>query len=201
VNRGLLIAFEGIDGCGKSTQVGRLAERLHRAGRNVTTTSEPTAGPTGQKIRERAQAEDWLDPEEQLRWFVEDRRVHVAEVIRPALEAGDLVLTDRYFLSTVAYQGAKGLDPQKILSDSEAEFPIPDLVLLFEVDPGPALKRVHARGGVIEGSFEKKEFLALAAAVFSEIDRPYIERIAAEKTPDEVEKEIASCVSRRLDLA
>jgi dTMP kinase len=201
VNRGLLIAFEGIDGCGKSTQLRRLAGRLRGSGHSITTTHEPTDGPTGQRIRERARSGDWFDAEEQLRWFVEDRRVHVSEVIEPALRAGKLVLTDRYFLSTVAYQSARGLSLQEILADSEAEFPIPDLVLLLEMDPGPALERVFSRGEAIEGSFEKKDFLTLAAAAFREIDRSYIECIAADQSPDGVEEAIAHCVSSRLELA
>jgi dTMP kinase len=200
VNRGLLIAFEGIDGCGKSTQLERLTGRLQRSGHAVTATGEPTDGPTGQRIREKARSGEWLDPDEQLSWFVEDRRVHVADVIAPALEAGGVVLTDRYFLSTVAYQGARGLDYQKILADSEAEFPIPDLVVLLEMEPRRALERVHARGEAIEGVFEQREFLERAAAVFRAIDRPYLERVAAEGTPDAIERAIADQVRGRLKL-
>jgi dTMP kinase len=200
VNRGLLIAFEGVDGCGKSTQLQRLAKRLRQAGCELTTTGEPTGGPTGQKIREMARSGEALDPNEELRWFVEDRRVHVAETIEPALRAGRLVLTDRYYLSTVAYQGARGLDYEAIHRDSEAEFPIPDLIVLLEMEPRRALERVHARGEAIEGVFEQREFLEHAAAVFRAIDRPYLERVAAEGTPDAIERAIADQVRSRLKL-
>ena len=88
MNGGLLIAFEGVDGCGKSTQLERLANRLRQAGREITTTGEPTHGPTGQRIRKMARSGEALDPSEELRWFVEDRRVHVSEVIAPALQKG-----------------------------------------------------------------------------------------------------------------
>ena len=97
-----MIAFEGLDGSGKSTQLERLAARLRAAGCDVVTTHEPTTFPSGQRIREMARSGQPLAPEEELRWFVEDRRVHVAEVIAPALRAGQIVLTDRYYVSTVA---------------------------------------------------------------------------------------------------
>ena len=200
MNRGRLIAFEGIDGCGKSTQLERLAASLRALGYEVVETGEPTPGPTGRRIREMARSGRELAPDQELRWFVEDRRAHVAELIEPALRKGCLVLTDRYYLSTVAYQGARGLDAQQILTDSEAEFPVPDLVLLLQIRPDRALERVRERGGVIEGVFERQDFLEQVAAIFGEIDRPYLERVVADGEPDEVEAIIASCVRVRLDL-
>jgi dTMP kinase len=197
VNRGRLIAFEGIDGCGKSTQLERLEASFRRAGCDVVATREPTDGPTGDRIRQMARSGKTLEPSEELRWFVEDRRVHVAEVIEPALRAQRVVLTDRYYLSTVAYQGARGLDFEQILADSEAEFPVPDLVVLLEMDPARALSRVHTRGGVIEGVFERRDFLERVAEVFRAIDRPYLERVAADREPDEIEKDIARRVHKR----
>ncbi len=197
MNGGRLIAFEGLDGSGKSTQLELLATRLRAAGCDVITTREPTEFPSGQRIREMALSGEALEPEEELRWFVEDRRVHVAEVIAPALRAKRVVLTDRYYLSTVAYQGARGLDFEAILADSEAEFPIPDLVVLLEMDPERALSRVRTRGGVIEGVFERRDFLERVAEVFRVIDRPYLERVMADRKPDEIEKEIVSRIRER----
>jgi dTMP kinase len=141
-----------------------------------------------------------LAAEQELRWFVEDRRVHVAEVIAPALRAGQIVLTDRYFLSTVAYQGARGLDYGQILADSEAEFPIPDLVVLLEIDPEKALERVHARGSELEGVFEQREFLERVASVFDALDCPYLERVPGEGEPGPIEAIIADRVRERLGL-
>ena len=201
MNRGRLIAFEGIDGCGKSTQLARLAANLRGSGYEVVETCEPTRGPTGRRIRDMARSGRELAPAEELRWFVEDRRVHVAESIEPALGRGCLVLTDRYYLSTVAYQGARGLDAQQILTDSEAEFPVPDLVVLLRISPECALERVHERGEVIEAVFERRDFQERVAALFGEIDRPYIERVAADAEPDEVEALVAARVRVRLDLA
>jgi dTMP kinase len=198
VNGGRLIAFEGIDGCGKSTQLQHFAERARSAGYDVVITSEPTNGPTGQRIREMARSGTALAPTEELRWFVEDRRVHVREVIEPALAAGRWVVTDRYFLSTVAYQGARGLDFEQLLTDSEAEFPVPDLVVLLEIDASLALERIQSRGGVIEEVFERKEFLEAVAEVFRSVDRPYLERIAADQAPEPLAAEIFERVCVRL---
>ncbi len=200
MNAGRLIAFEGIDGCGKSTQLARLAARLRGAGCDVLTTREPTDLPSGRRIREMARSGQALAPEEELRWFVEDRRAHVANTVLPALRAGRVVLTDRYYLSTVAYQGARGLDWARILADSEAEFPIPDLVVLLEIDPEAALERVRGRGSALEGVFERREFLARVAAVFDALDRAYVERVAGDGEPDPIEAVVAQRVRARLDL-
>ncbi len=200
MNRGRLLAFEGLDGCGKSTQVAALARALRDAGRDVLTTREPSDGPWGRRIREMARAGAPAAAEEELRWFVEDRRSHVAETLEPALRAGRVVLTDRYFLSTVAYQGARGLDPERILADSEAEFPLPDLVLLLEVDPALGLERVRGRGGTLENVFEQPERLARVAEIFRSLDRPYLERVDASGPADAVERAVRARVEQRLDL-
>ncbi len=200
VNGGRLIAFEGLDGCGKSTQLERLAARLRALGCDVVTTSEPTGVPSGQRIREMARSGKPLAAEQELRWFVEDRRVHVAEVIAPALRAGQIVLTDRYFLSTVAYQGARGLDHEQILADSEAEFPIPDLVVLLEIDFQKAFERVHARGSELEGVFEQREFLSRVASVFDALDCTYLERVPGDGEPSQIEAIIAERIRLRLGL-
>ena len=200
MNGGRLIAFEGIDGCGKSTQLARLAARLRALSCDVVTTREPTEFPSGQRIREMARSGVPLAAEQELRWFVEDRRVHVAEIIEPALRAGQVVLTDRYFLSTVAYQGARGLDFECILADSEAEFPIPDLVVLLEIDPQIGLERVRARGAELEGVFEQREFLERVTAVFARLNRPYLERVSGEGEPAPIEVTIAERIREHLGL-
>ena len=200
MNGGRLVAFEGLDGSGKSTQLELLAARLRAVGCDVVTTREPTEFPSGQRIREMARSGEQLEPEEELRWFVEDRRVHVAEVITPALRAGQIVLTDRYYLSTVAYQGARGLDFEEILGDSEDAFPIPDLVLLLEIDPQIAFERVHARGSEIEGVFEQREFLSQVASVFDALGCTYLERVPGDGEPSQIEAIIAERVRLRLGL-
>ncbi|MDH3212289.1 MAG: dTMP kinase [Myxococcales bacterium] len=200
MKQGRLLAFEGLDGCGKSTQVAALARALRNAGHEVLDTREPTDGPAGRRIRALARSGEIVAPELELRWFVEDRRAHVAAVIHPALESGRLVLTDRYYLSTVAYQGARGLDPVQILRDSEAEFPLPDLALLFEIEPEVALERVGGRGQPLDAAFEQREFLERVAANYRALDRPYLARIDARRPEDAVHAAVVGCVRERLGL-
>lgn len=197
---GVLIAFEGLDGCGKSTQAARLAQVLREAGHGVLATREPTDGAWGRRIRERALSAEVVPADEELRWFVEDRREHIEREIRPALVAGRVVVTDRYFLSSVAYQGARGLDPDRILVDMEAEFPHPDLAIVLVVEAALGLERVRARGGQLEPAFEREAFLERVADIFAEIDRPYVERIPAADGARAVHAAVLEAVRDRLDL-
>ena len=192
VKRGRLVAFEGLDGCGKSTQLARLRARLD--GERTFFTREPTDGPHGRQIRAAARKGDPLDPAQELAWFRDDRREHVDREIEPALAAGRWVVTDRYFLSTVAYQGARGLDWHAILRESEASFPVPDLVLLFELDPAIGLARIEARGGTREPLFEREAFQHRVAAIFAALERPYIRRIDAAQDEDAVESEVVAAL-------
>lgn len=201
MNLGRLVVFEGLDGCGKSTQVARLAESLQKGGHDPLVTREPTDGEYGRRIRAMAHGDaPPVAREEELRWFVEDRREHVAGTVSPALAAGRHVLCDRYFLSTAAYQGARGLDATRILAQSEAEFPIPDLVLLLELDVEAALARVRTRGARVEGAFEARDRLERVARIFASIERPYLVRIDASGSPEAVEVAIADQVRDRLQL-
>jgi dTMP kinase len=200
VNRGRLIVLEGLDGTGKSTQLPRLAKRLAASGREVVTTREPYDCAPGRQIRELAQRHVPVAAEQELALFLAQRRLHVRERIAPALARGAIVLSDRYFLSTVAYQGARGLDPTRLLAESEAEFPLPDLVLLLVLPPADGLARVAARGGTAEPAFERADFLTRVREIFDALDRPYLERVDASGAPDEVEARLAAAIHRRLGL-
>ena len=200
MSRGSLIVLEGLDGCGKTTQLPRLAAQLGRSGREVIETREPYDSLPGRKIRELARRHEPVSAEEELALFLAQRRLHVADVIAPALVRGALVLSDRYFLSTVAYQGARGLDPATLLAASEAEFPLPDLALLLVLPAADGLARAAARGGPAEPAFERADFLARVGEIFAALDRPYLERIDAAGSPDAVAARIAAAVHRRLGL-
>jgi len=194
VNRGRLIAFEGLDGSGKSTQVKKLAAFLRDSGHAVVETREPTGGETGQRIREMLRSGEAIAPERELAWFMEDRRAHVRDLIEPSLRKGCVVLTDRYYLSTVAYQGARGFDAKEILRDCEAEFPVPDLVVFLEIEPRAGLDRVRARGGVLEEIFERAEFQQRVAEEFAALECPYIARINGHRDTDSVARDITAKV-------
>lgn len=200
MKRGRLIVFEGLDGSGKSTQARELARALRAAGDTPLETFEPTQGATGARLRAMARSGEALAPEEELRWFVEDRRAHVRDTLEPALADGRTVVCDRYFLSSVAYQGARGLDWRRILAESEAEFPLPDLVLLLELEPAAGLARVRSRGAAIEGVFEREDLLERVAAIFAAVDRPYIERISGTGSAAAVHARIVARLRDRLGL-
>ena len=198
MNTGRLIVFEGLDGSGKSTQVELLATALRVVGLEVVETAEPTRGEWGHRIRTMARGGELVPPQKELRWFMADRREHIDQLIAPAMETGCVVLSDRYYLSTVAYQGARGLDWREILEVSEREFPIPDLVLLLDIDPTGGLLRVKQRGGIPEPAFEGASFLDGVAAIYAAIDRPSIERIDARDDSDTVAARVRDAVSRRI---
>lgn len=195
---GWLIAFEGIDGAGKTTQANLLAETLRGRGHEVVLTKEPTSGPHGQKIRELSTAGAPLEPEEELGYFIEDRKEHIRDLVQPALAAGKVVITDRYYLSNVAYQGARGLDPEDILARNEALFPAPAAVLLIQVSPEEGLRRVRARGDALNLSYEREDFLAKVVRVFAGVKRDYLERIDGERAVEQVEVDVWSAVERAI---
>lgn len=181
---GLLIAFEGLDGTGKSTQLQRLAAHLRAQGGEVVCSFEPTDGPWGRKIRAAARSGERLPIEDELAAFLADRQEHVEGRIRPALLRGSAVLLDRYYFSTIAYQGARGLDPVELQRANEAIAPRPDATLLFQLSPEAALERVRARGAT--DAFETLEALAPVDALFARIPCPSIRPVRADGSPDEV---------------
>ena len=176
---GMLIIFEGIDGTGKSTQVHLLSEALRKQGCEVVTTFEPTDGPFGKKIRALFTNRASLSRDEELALFMDDRRWHVKELITPALAAGKVVISDRYYFSTAAYQGAAGLDPERIIADNEIFAPVPDCVLLLEAPVTLGRRRIEESRQEDPNDFEKEEGLRKVSAVFTTLQRDYIQRIDA----------------------
>lgn len=198
MKRGVLIAFEGIDGTGKSTQVQLAAEALTRRGFVVVTTREPTDGPWGQRIRQLYKNRNSVTPEEELALFIADRREHVQTVIEPALASGSVVLTDRYYLSTAAYQGAAGQDPDRIIAENEAFAPQPDLVMLLTIPVALGVHRVRHLRGESLNDFEQEETLARVAAIFAGLGGGYIRRIDASGSAAEVHGLIMARIDSKL---
>jgi len=199
LQKGWLIVFEGIDGAGKSTQVGLLARALEAQGRTVVTTREPTAGPHGARIRRLSSQGAAVSLEEELELFIEDRKEHVREVIAPALSRGEVVISDRYYLSNVAYQGARGLSPGEVLERNEALFPQPMAALLLEASPRQALGRVEARGEALNLAYEREDFLVRVAGIYAEIDRPYLLRVAGDGSPTDVHQRVMAALASLLE--
>jgi dTMP kinase len=165
---GLLLVFEGIDGAGKTTQVHLLRQALEQAGLDVVVSKEPTDGPWGQVIRKSA-ATGRLPLDEELHAFVEDRKEHVQALIGPALKAGKVVILDRYYYSTMAYQGQRGADVEAIRKAMQEIAPAPDVVFLLDVDPAVSLVRISDSRGDVPNAFEKAESLAAVRTLFNRI--------------------------------
>ena len=135
----MLIDLEGIDGCGKSTQTKLLQKKLEELGENTVILKEPTNGPHGQKLWDVLHGKRKATNEEILEFFILDRKQHVNEKIQPALDDSTIVLMDRYYYSSMAYQVAGGLDVEYIRNKHNFA-PNPDIVLIFDL-PCPSLYR------------------------------------------------------------
>jgi dTMP kinase len=160
--RGLFITFEGIDGCGKSTQLDLLAQQIKQRGFEVVVTREPGGTPLGEGIRQLlvSDVSVHVAPTTELLLYVAARAQHVAELIAPSLEAGRIVISDRYTDSTVAFQGyGRGLDPEMIekLNQFATAGLVPDLTIVFDIDPALARARLDSRpvGGLL-GAFDEQ---------------------------------------------
>jgi len=192
---GTFIVIEGIDGTGKSTQVRLLAAWLAAQGREVVVSREPTDGPWGRKLRDSA-ASGRLSPAEELACFLKDRRQHVAEVIAPALAAGKGVILDRYYFSTMAYQGARGFDPALIRRLNEEFAPVPDLLLILDLEVTAAHQRIGSRGGTAN-EFEQRENLERCRQIFLSLrDEPFVRVIPSSGSIDEVAARLQHAVQR-----
>jgi dTMP kinase len=151
VSRGVFITFEGSEGCGKSTQVRRLAERLQTAGRTVLVTREPGGTPVGEEIRHLLQfhpAGHGMKPETELLLFAASRAQLVREVIEPALAAGTVVIADRFLDSTTVYQGvARALDTDAVrfINGFAVGACRPDVTFILDLDPAVARRRLLRR--------------------------------------------------------
>ncbi len=172
IKKGVLIAIEGIDGSGKSTQAKRLVSFLTESGYDAVYLLEPTLGKWGKEIREMAErGRREKSPEEEYRLFLLDRKENVKENILPALKAKKIVVLDRYYFSTMAYQGALGIDPDEIRGENEAFAPMPDLVILLTIPVSQGLSRIkEKRGGFT--AFEGREYLERVKSIFEDFVSP-----------------------------
>jgi len=140
--KGKLVSIEGIDGCGKTTHVRLLAEWLRSRGYRVIVTDEPTDGVIGRVIKRALRGELKIPVAVEALLFAADRVQHIAEVIRPALKAGKIVVTERYFYSSLAYQSARGLSMAWLDGINRAAIR-PNLSILIDVPAEAALQRIR----------------------------------------------------------
>jgi dTMP kinase len=196
----VLLALEGIDGSGKSTQADLMAGALKRRGAEVVLTREPTSGPAGQRLRGYLSGPArHLSPALELAQFVADRREHVARVIRPALAAGRVVITDRYYYSSVAYQGALGLDAARILALNESFAPRPRLVFILTLPPEVAVARLLRSPGRRRQVSEGRDYLEQVAAIYASLTGPHIHRVDAGATPGAIHATLLAITLKALE--
>lgn len=216
-SRGKFITFEGLDGCGKSTQLERLAGELRAQGLAVVVTREPGGTETGEKIRKLLldTKTSGLDPIAELALMFASRAQHIAEVILPGLEAGQIVLCDRFTDSSEAYQGGGRklgskpvLDLHRVLCGDLQ----PDLTILMDSDVGASVERARRRnsarsssGASDEGRFESENraFFTRVRNAYLEIQKREPERVMlvdARGTPDQTQAKIWDVASARIGL-
>ena len=181
---GVLVNLEGIDGCGKSTQSKLLREKLEGEGEKVIILKEPTKRPHGQKLWDMLHGKRKATNEEILELFVLDRKQHVDEKIQPALDDGGIVLMDRYYYSSMAYQVAGGIGVEEI-REKHAFAPKPDIVLIFDLPVSIALERVKGHSDADE--FEKEEHLEKVREAYLNLENdPLVRIVDATGTPEEI---------------
>lgn len=195
MQKGILIVFEGIDGSGKSTQAEILLERLQEEDFDAVYFREPSKGKWGRKIKKKALHSDSLSPEEELDLFQKDRRENVKKNLKPALKKKRVVILDRYYYSTIAYQGAKGID-EKLIRRMNEEFVVePDLVFIFDIDPQKGLERIENRKKK-DRLFEREDYLVKVREIFRSFKGEKFVHIDALKSKEEIRKEIEEIVLR-----
>ena len=203
--KGRFITFEGMEGCGKSTQIGLLAEALRARGCRVLVSRSPGGTPVAEKIRTLLKVRtegDELTPEAELLLFGACHAQMTRHLIRPVLEQGEILLSDRFFDSTTAYQGyARGLDLDLVFrinrfacGDLE-----PDLTLLLDIAPELGIERSRRRAALEDDRFdsEKMKFHYDVRNAFLELAKKNPDRfrvIDASRTPEQVHQQIMEAV-------
>ncbi|MBS3075623.1 dTMP kinase [Candidatus Pacearchaeota archaeon] len=193
--RGRFIVFEGIDGCGKTTQIKGFADYLFNRNKynHVVLTREPYENATIRAIL--TQDKNPLAKADLLtKLFVDDRKKHARELIIPSLERGCYVVSDRYKLSTVAYQSAQGLDMLELLTMHD-NLPVPDLTYIFDVPLKIVFERMGLDKGRTEHKFEaSRKFLEKVRQNYLKLSQILsYERIAViygNRTPDKIFEDV-----------
>lgn len=176
LKQGVLINIEGIDGAGKSTQAHRLQEFLEQQSIECVRLFEPTNVNFGKKIRQQA-ITGRVAPFEEMELFLKDREQNVRENIAPALASGKVVILDRYYPSSIAYQGARGLDPDMIRQRNEEIAPMPDLLIYLHIPLSLVEERILKNRGDAQDEFENLEYLKKVKEIFDAMDQTNIIKV------------------------
>jgi dTMP kinase len=195
---GELIVFEGIDGSGKTTQSKRLRQHFMQQGLACDWFREPGESRAGRRIRELAMNDQHLTPEEELALFIEDRLENIQTNILSNLALGHRVILDRYYFSSVCYQGARGLDPQDILN-RHSFAPRPDLAFYIDVGVKAALERIRRNRSERAVRFEVEDYLEKVRLHYLRLcDQGFLIRVEGEGAEEEIFSEITRICGDRL---
>ena len=197
--KGKLIVIEGIDGSGKSTCAKNLTEKINSINIKTIYTFEPTHSHYGAKLREGMLSED-LDAEAELLLFVKDRKEHIEYMIKPALEEGYFIILDRYFYSSIAYQGAKGIDINRIINMHKGFIIKPDIVFIFHLPIDIALNRIISKRGIAD-RFENETYLKKVDKIFHSFNEPFIYHIDTDKDIKIINDELFNILEKSKMLA
>jgi len=194
---GKFIVFEGLDGSGQSTESELLRDFLTKGNYKVLMTKEPTVvSKAGKEIKKVLEGEKKISPSELQKLFVEDRRLHLNNLIIPNLKERSIVISDRYFFSTFAYGVSDGLDLNWLI-EMNNDFLIPDLTFFLDVNQDICIKRIENRG-IGKTLFEKREKLKKVYENYKKIIKKFKNTyfINGELTPDKVFEQIKKYVKK-----
>ncbi|WP_309707862.1 dTMP kinase [Armatimonas sp.] len=199
---GLLVAVEGIDGAGKTSVATLLAQFCGERGIGCVLSKEPTGLRWGTELR-RSASEGRLTLERELELFELDRQDHVQRSILPGLKEGNVVILDRYYWSSAAYQGSRGADFNSIIAKNESFAPRPNLTILLDIDTQTGINRILNRGDK-PNLFETKDSLEKAREIFSNLSKmnPDTSKIDSSVSLREVQSQVLSifvkCFTQKL---
>ena len=202
-NNAKFIVFEGIDGAGKTTQINLLKNALEARGIICITTAEPTTLPSGREIRDALAGRTEKTPLEMAEMFSRDRRIHnthPTEGLNVSLDKGVSVISDRYYYSSLAYQGAAlGYDTVAALNLDISEIRTPDVCIFLDLTPEKSLERIGKRGEATE-IYENFDYLTKTRKMFFDVFERLRERgeriavIDASGSPEEIGERVLSAV-------
>jgi dTMP kinase len=199
MRNGLFVVFDGIDGAGKTTQANLLLSALTRSGIECVLSKEPTDGEFGRKMRSSATT-GRLSLDEELQNFIEDRKEHVRDLILPSLQADKVVILDRYYYSTIAYQGAISKEFQSIKDLVKESAIVPDVTFILDLDVPLSLFRIRNTRGDIPNEFEKEENLKRVHRIFRKLitTEEEVVKIEAQNTISLIHDQVLRTVRERL---
>ncbi|MBS7620547.1 dTMP kinase [Candidatus Bathyarchaeota archaeon] len=189
--QGFLICVEGLDGCGKTTQAKILMRKLRKIGYDAVYTAEPSRGKIGRFIKRYClHGGKRVSSIVEALLFAADRYEHVEAEIIPALKNGKIVISDRYLYSSLAYQGAAGLNIEWIRRINEHAIP-PNLAIFIDVEPDTVIKRLKPKKSVMENLETQRK---VREVYLKFVENGELVRVDGNKSKREVAKEVLSTV-------